>query len=276
MMSTQQLLTETWKFPPGLLLSILLIGLVYGYFVQFQFTRQSLWFLGGLVLLLLTLASPLHFLGEGYLFSAHMAQHMLLLLVVPPLLLAGIPERVLGRYFTKKNILPPVLCWFVGVAVMWFWHVPAVFNATVQGTPGITVCGLAAGTFPAVLHGVQSGSLVVAGLLFSWPILSPLSAQRLPVLAGIGYLFSACVGCSVLGLGITFSSHQLYSAYLSTVDPTGTLHLVREQWGITPAVDQQIGGLLMWVPGCVIYVSAALFLLGRWFGEENYTVGMSE
>lgn len=275
-MSTKQLLTETWNFSPGLLLSILLIGALYGYLIEFKFTRQSNWFLGGLCLLLLTLASPLHFLGEGYLFSAHMAQHMLLLLVVPPLLLAGIPERVFGQYFTKKITVPPALCWLVGVVVMWFWHVPAVFNATMQTTSGIPVCGLAAGPLSTFLHGAQTSSLVVAGLLFSWPILSPLKSQRLSALAGIGYLFSACVGCSVLGLGITFSSHQLYGTYLSTVDPTGTLYLVREQWGISPAADQQIGGLLMWVPGCVIYVSAALFLLGRWFGEENYQVGMSD
>lgn len=269
-MSTEQLLTDTWDFSPGLLLGVLLMGVLYGYLLKFKFTRRSGWFFGGLLLLLLTLASPLHFLGEGYLFSAHMAQHMLLLLGVPPLLLAGIPERVFAKNFTKKITIPPALCWLTGVAVMWFWHIPAVFNATMPISSGIPLCGIDAGPLAAFLHGAQTSSLVVAGLLFSWPILSPLKSQRLPVLAGIGYLFSACVGCSLLGLAITFSSHQLYSAYLSPVDPTGTLYLVREQWGITPAADQQIGGLLMWISGCVIYVSAALFLLGRWFGEENF------
>jgi len=271
-MTTQQLLTETWYFPPGLLLSVLLIGLFYLYRTQFKFTRQSGWFLGGLVVMLLTLASPLHFLGEGYLFSAHMAQHMLLLLIVPPLLLAGIPERSIKA----KIKISPALCWLLGVAIMWIWHIPAVLNATLQSRSAIPLCGVGAHPWAAFLQGAQNISLIVAGLFFSWPILAPLPSQRLPHLSGIAYLFSACLGCSLLGLGITFSSQPLYRAYASSIDPTGAMYLIRHVWGITSQADQQIGGLLMWVPGCFIYVSAALFLLGRWFGEENYSVEMSE
>ncbi|MPR36259.1 cytochrome c oxidase assembly protein [Salmonirosea aquatica] len=275
-MNTEQLLTETWDFSPGLLLSIVSMGALYGYRINFRFTRQSVWFLAGLALLLLTLASPLHFLGEGYLFSAHMAQHMLLLLVVPPLLLAGIPAEIFGKNFKAKFKIPPALCWVLGVAIMWFWHIPTIFNATMPTNSGIPICGIDAGPFAGLLHGAQTGTLLVAGLFFCWPILSPLPSHRLPDLKGIAYLFLACIGCSLLGLGITFSSHQLYSAYGSPIDPTGAMHLVRQTWGITPAADQQIGGLLMWVPGCFIYVSAALFLLGRWFGEENYKIGLSD
>lgn len=275
-MTTQELLIEAWDFTPALLFGILLIGVLYLYWTKFKITPQSGWFFGGLILLLLTLASPLHFLGEGYLFSAHMGQHMLLLLVVPPLLLAGIPEKVFGKYFNINFQISPAICWLSGVAIMWFWHIPAVFNAIMQSSSGIPICGTAAGPFTAFLHGVQNFSLVVAGILFCWPILSPLKSQRLPNLSGMAYLFSACIGCSLLGLGITFSSNLLYSAYASPIDLTGAVHLVRQTWGITPQADQQIGGLLMWVPGCIIYVSAAMVLLGRWFGEENINVGISE
>ncbi len=268
-MTTQELLTETWKFSPSLLLSVLLFVGLYLYGARFKITPQSGWFFGGLILLLITLASPLHFLGEGYLFSAHMAQHMLLLLVVPPLLLAGIPEKVFSKYFKINFQIPPAFCWLSGVAIMWFWHIPAVFDATMQNASGIPLCGIAAGPFAAFLHGAQSISLIAAGMLFSWPILSPLKIQRLANLSGMAYLFSACIGCSLLGLGITFSSTLLYSAYALPIDLTGTVHLVRQTWGITPQADQQIGGLLMWVPGCIIYVSAAMVLLGRWFGEEK-------
>ena len=271
-MTTQELLTETWTFSPLLLFGILLMAGLYLYWSKFKITPQSGWFFGGIILLFVTLSSPLHFLSEGYLFSAHMAQHMLLLLVVPPLLLAGIPKSFLSRYFKKDFRLSPALCWLSGVAIMWFWHIPAVFNATMQTSAGIPICGIAAGPFAAFLHGAQNISLIVVGMLFSWPILSPLKSQRLPNLSGMAYLFSACLGCSLLGLGITFSSTLLYSAYGSPIDLTGAAHLVRQTWGISPQADQQIGGLLMWVPGCIIYVSAAMFLLGRWFGEEKDNV----
>ncbi len=268
-MTTRQLLTETWQWSPSLLIGTLLLVGGYLYFSRFTVSRQSTYFFAGIVLMVLTLASPLTFLGERYLFSAHMVQHMILLLIVPPLLLAGIPERVFRSFLTKSKStywLSPALCWLLGVAIMWFWHVPGIYTTTLQDS-GIPVCGLVTGPYGAFLHGIQNASLLFAGLLFAWPILSPVKAQRLPALPGMAYLFTACVGCSLLGLSITFSSSLLYPTYASTIDLTGAMHLVRRQWGISPASDQQIGGLMMWVPGCFIYVSAALFLLNRWFEE---------
>ena len=268
-MTTQQLLTTTWDWTPGLLLSTALLVIAYLLLVH-RLTRQSLLFFAGVLLLVLTLASPLSLLGQQYLFSAHMAQHMIILLIVPPLLLAGIPARVFQGFFRGQLNwrLSPLLAWLLGVGIMWFWHAPGVFNATVSQS-GIAVCGIGTTTLTASLHDLQNASLLVAGLLFIWPIFSPLPEQRLPALSGMAYLFTACVGCSLLGLSITFSSTLLYTNYASTIDLTGAGYLIRQQWGLTPEADQQIGGLLMWVPGCFLYVTAALYLLTRWFDEEE-------
>jgi cytochrome c oxidase assembly factor CtaG len=74
--------------------------------------------------------------------------------------------------------------------------------------------------------------------------------------------------CSVLGIIITFSPVTVCSIYtMQPSDPLGMLRTIRSDWGITPDRDQQIGGLLMWVPMCLIYLSAIFAQIGRWFAE---------
>jgi cytochrome c oxidase assembly factor CtaG len=85
------------------------------------------------------------------------------------------------------------------------------------------------------------------------------------------YLFSACVACSILGILITFSPVSVCSIYAHpSSDRFGVLNLVQSNWGITPDKDQQIGGLLMWVPMCLVYLAAIIAQLARWF---THTVG---
>ena len=67
---------------------------------------------------------------------------------------------------------------------------------------------------------------------------------------------------------ITFAPRLLYPAYAQPVDAYGILPVIRERWGISPAMDQQIGGLLMWVPGCLVYLTAIMAMFARWYGEE--------
>jgi len=114
------------------------------------------------------------------------------------------------------------------------------------------------------------------GFAFWWPMMGPRNGHRLPPLTGIVYLFSACLGCTILGIILTFTPVEVCSVYLHPVDRLGILPLVQEQWGLTPAKDQQVGGLLMWVPACMIYFCAILGLLARWYnetGEEAGTAG---
>lgn len=92
------------------------------------------------------------------------------------------------------------------------------------------------------------------GILFWWPVNTPLPEMRLRPLISITYLFSACVAYTILGIVITFSSVGLYSAYMHPNDALGILSIIRGGWGISPRVDQQIGGLLMWVPCCIFEI----------------------
>ena len=135
---------------------------------------------------------------------------------------------------------------------MWFWHVPALCNA--------------ATTHPA-LGAVQTVSLVGLGLLFWLPILGRSRPNPLPPLGGVLYLFTACVGCTLLGILLTFAPVSVCPVYLHPADKLGILPLVRDGWGMTPALDQQIGGLLMWVPACSIYLCGIIGLLARWYSS---------
>jgi cytochrome c oxidase assembly factor CtaG len=136
---------------------------------------------------------------------------------------------------------------------MWLWHAPALCNA--------------ATTLKAVSV-IQTISLLLLGSIFWWQVLGPREADRLSPLAGIVYLFTACTACSILGIILTFAPVSMCSAYQQPVDRLGILDAIRGQWGLTSERDQQIGGLLMWVPMCLIYVTAILAQLARWQTES--------
>jgi cytochrome c oxidase assembly factor CtaG len=105
------------------------------------------------------------------------------------------------------------------------------------------------------------------GSVFWWQVLAPRDAERLSPGAGIAYLFTACTACSILGIILTFAPVAICSVYQQPVDRLGLLGTIRGDWGLTSDKDQQIGGLLMWVPMCLIYLSAILAQLARWHAE---------
>ncbi len=259
-MTTQQFFSSAWSWNPWVLASCAAILAAYGLHTRFRFHRRAGWMLAGTLLLFLTLASPIDALADGYLFSAHMLQHLLLLLIVPALLLLGLPPtpvpdgmqagRWKGVYWILRH---PLATWLSGVGGMWFWHIPALCNAAVSNS---------------WIHRLQYISLLAMGIAFWWPILGPWQKQRLPPPAGILYLFSACLGCTVLGIIITFAPVTVCSIYMHPQDRLGILPLIRNQWGLTPAKDQQLGGLLMWVPACLIYLTGIFGLLARWYGRD--------
>lgn len=245
-MTTHQFLTTAWKWNPTLLLLCALA--LAAYFLAFGLRGRPAYFGGALITLLIALVSPLGELADGYLFSAHMTQHILLVLIVPALLLLSLP----GSFYLPRSLAPfthPLVGWFAGVGAMWLWHAPALCNA--------------ATTLKAVSI-IQTLSLVLMGSLFWWQVLAPRDAERLSPVAGIAYLFTACVACSVLGIILTFAPVSICPAYQQPVDRLGILDMIRGQWGLTSERDQQIGGLLMWVPMCLIYLAAILAQLARW------------
>lgn len=262
-MNIWQVLGSTWNLEPWVIISAIAILLGYGLGTGFKLTKLSALFISGIALYVLALVSPLDYLGRTYLFSAHMIQHILLLLVVPLLLLLGIPKNLAERGLSIKPIGAlmrvlgnPIVAWFLGVGAMWVWHMPSLHDSVLASDR---------------LYIAQQVSFVLIGMIFWWPVFAPVESRRLSPLVSTMYLASACLGCTILGMLITFAGAGLYGAYLNPVDTIGILPLLRGELCLTPGVDQQIGGLTMWVPGCLIYLAASMITIARWYGApEDY------
>jgi putative membrane protein len=247
-MTTYQFFTTAWTWN-SIVLALSALACV-GYFLAFGRRSRPLYFAAALVVFLFALISPFSALANGYLFSAHMLQHILLVLIVPALLLLSLPRS----FSLRSPVTHPVIGWIAGVGAMWLWHAPALCNA--------------AATSRAVSV-IQTTSLLSMGSLFWWQLLAPREEQRLSPPAGIIYLFTACTACSVLGIILTFAPVSICKVYEHPVDGLGILSTIRGDWGLTSDRDQQIGGLLMWVPMCAIYAAAILAQMARWHSSPQ-------
>lgn len=209
--------------------------------------------------LVVALTSPLHDLGES-LFFVHMLQHSIVLLVATPLLVLGRPgttlswglpgglRRGVARCLRWGPLLAvgrwlraPAVAWLVHAAVLWVWHAPVLYEATLSSD---------------AVHAAQHTSFTIGGWLF-WSGVLP--AHRGRALGGLGifYVFTTAVHASLLAALLTFAPVPLYPAYAGRGVP----------WGISLLEDQQIGGLVMWVPGGIIYLVAGLLLFARWLEQ---------
>ncbi len=250
-----------WDWEPSVVIGCAALAAAYLAVARPRTPLQTGSFLFATVLLLLDLVSPIDTLGDTYLFSAHALQHFLLALVIPPLWLIGTPPRwaesVLRRPLIRRierALACPPLAWSLGVGAMLAWHIPVFFNAALSND---------------ALHVFQHLTLLVTGAIFWWPVLAPLESHRISPLPAIVYLFSACTACSLLGAVLTFLPPGAYPAYLDPVDRLGLLRQIRTGWGLDPRTDQQLGGLLMWVPGCLVYLTAILARVARWYATPE-------
>ena len=256
-------LWTAWRFEPGVVILLLVSMVLYARGVQKSRAitlGQKLCFWTASATLVLALISPLHPLGE-VLFSAHMGQHEILMLISAPLLVVsrplvafvwGLPfeaRRVAGRWskagwFQRiwKTITAPVSAWCIHAIALWTWHIPALFDATVTNE---------------WVHTAQHLSFFLSALLFWWSLFYP--QRQSSYGAGVLYVFTTAVHTSILGALLTFAGTPWYPAYGAT--PIA--------WGLTPLEDQQIGGLIMWVPAGVVYLAAALYLFARWLRESD-------
>ncbi len=260
-MTTVRLLALSWSPDPSVLGGTLALGAAYLAWLRGRPGARAVPFAAGLLVLVLALTSPLHTLGELYLFSAHMAQHLLLLLVVPPLLLWGLPPAATARLLRRpalerleSTLGRPALAFTVATAALWAWHLPALYDRAL------------------LHHGLHVGEhlvFLVTATMFWWPLLQPRPAHRLAAGPAMGYLAGALVSGSLLGILLTFAPAGTYPFYLHPPDPFGALTLIRDGWGLTPAVDQQLGGILMWVPGGAVYIAGILVLFGRWMSGAD-------
>jgi putative membrane protein len=223
--------------------------------------RESLLFAGGWLALFVALVSPLDPMG-GALFSAHMTQHEVLMLFAAPLLVLGrplapfmlaLPVRMRRRLAGAgrvgwvrgawRALTNPFAAWLIHAAVLWLWHAPSLFQATLDSE---------------AVHAAQHLSFLVSALLFCEALIHG-AEGRMGYGAAVVYVFTTAVHTSVLGALLTFSSTLWYPAYEATA----------AAWGLTPLEDQQLGGLIMWVPAGLVYVAAGLWLLALWLGEAE-------
>lgn len=260
-----------WTFEPATVSALALSATLYGVGLRRLWRaagidrgirRAEAWsFAVGWLLLALSLVSPLHALG-GVLFSAHMTQHELLMTVAAPLLVLGRPlvpfiwalspawRRRTGRWSESapvatvwRGLTHPLMAFVVHGAAVWVWHAPSLYDASVTSE---------------VVHTAQHVSFFATALLFWWVALRG-RAARGGIPASIAMLFGTTLHTGALGALLTLSSTLAYSAYAATTGP----------WGLTPIEDQQLGGLIMWVPGGVAYVLAALVLMARLLGDSE-------
>jgi len=261
-MTSWRLLTTAWDFEPSILGGGAALLAAYALLARPALTARGALYACGVLVLLLALISPIDTLGDGYLFSAHMLQHLLLVLVVPPLLLLGIPAPAYRALLAwgparraERALGHPLLAGLLGPATLWVWHAPPLYDAALA-SQGV--------------HILQHLTFLVTSTIFWWPVLAPVEAsRRLHPLGSIVYLMTALVDNSVLGIIITFAPVGLYPAYLHPLDRLGALPLLRGGWGLNPATDQQLGGVLMWVMGGPVYLLAGLGILVRWFNAPE-------
>jgi putative membrane protein len=262
-------LLRAWSLEPSVLLGLALLGCWYACQAlearHFAPAPRPALFAAGLAVLLVALASPLDRLADRYLFSAHMTQHLLLAEAAPPLLLLGLSPTMAWRLLRRRvlaraerllagNALVSLVLY---VGALTVWHVPTLYEATLVNTP---------------LHVAEHLTYLGAGIVFWWPVTHPgLASAAMTPPARILYLFAACLPNTALGAVLTFAPIPLYSIYANTADPLGPdglFSLTRGAWGLSPLVDQQLGGLLMWVPGAVVYVAGVAGTFGRWYAAS--------
>jgi putative membrane protein len=257
--------TPGWTLDPWIIipLALVLIAFLVG---RQRLSRRSKaaragggWFLAGWLVLTIALVSPLHEGGERS-FTVHMVEHELIMLVatlmmsvtaVGGMLAWGLPDRLRqalgGRWKTPfsalwRRLTEPITATIVQALALWAWHAPALFDRALQ-SPG--------------WHAAQHLSFIIASLAF-WRAM--LDIRRGGELLGAVCLFVTSLVEGALGALMALSSSAWYARY-AAMGLTGI--------GLDPVTDQQLAGLLMWIPGGLVHGAAALALLHRWLSKSG-------
>jgi putative membrane protein len=212
------------------------------------------------LLLVAALVAPLHWLG-GRLFTAHMIEHEIIMALAAPLLVVARPIGAIlwalpaswrrsGRLAQApafaalwSRLADPLVATIVHAIALWSWHVPALFDAALASER---------------LHWLQHLSFFVTALLFWWSLLRGRARER-GYGAAVLYLFATSLHSGFLGILLALARQPLYPAQTRT----------SPEWGLTPLEDQQLAGLIMWVPAGLVYAAAALALAGVWIARSG-------
>jgi putative membrane protein len=244
---------QHWDLHPSVMIGLALLGGLYVYWGGLQAPRRRIAsFAAALAVLGLALNGPLHNLSDSYLFSAHMVQHLVLTLVFPPLLLYGVPASVIRPLLRRRLVFRfarwatrPLIAGALFSVPITLWHFPQFYQAALEHH---------------ALHVVQHLVFISTAVIMWWPVLSPSpELPRASYVTQLLYLFALGLPMSVAGALITLADRVLYPFYVSAP----------RVWDLTPAVDQQLGGLLMWVVGTIYLWVAATVVWFRWAAREE-------
>lgn len=250
---------ENWSIHPSIPLGLGLIGLAYALAVGPLRRRlapatpadpvQAATFGAGLLILFLALTGPIHDLSDSYLFSAHMVQHLIITLVAPPLLLAGVPawlaRRILGPppvYRIVRFLSRAPVAFVIFNLVLAVWHLPRLYNSTLVLLD---------------VHILEHLLFMGTAFIMWMPVLSPLPELRLRPPVQVLYLILLTFPMKGIGALLTMADDILYPAYA----------LAPRAFGIDAFSDQRLGGLLMWLPAGFILWGGATIVFLRWWME---------
>jgi putative membrane protein len=252
-----------WNLDPALLLGLALAVLAYragrarGPRREVDAFRARC-FAGALATIAVALVSPLDAASEA-LASAHMIQHVLLLLVAAPLLALSAPSGALlrgsppalrraaarwrGRLgLTRANLRPlrhPATAWLLHAGTLWFWHAAVPYDAALRSQP---------------LHVLEHATFLGTAWLFWRVVIGARNPERVPNGLGVLLVFTMAMQSVFLSVLLTFARTPWYAGYAATTAP----------WGLAPLADQQLAGVIMWVPAGGVYLAAALALMVAW------------
>lgn len=261
---------EAWEFEPAVVAGLFFVGALHACGLRLLRAArgtprahriEARYFVAGWSAVALALVSPLHAMG-GEIFAVHMTQHEVLLVIGAPLLVLGRPGRVLAwaiprpilRHWVQMQKHPgvqrllapaarPSFAALSHAVALWSWHVPAWFEAT-QTSP--------------LAHAAQHACFLGTAFWF-WQSVLFGPRREAGFGLGVGYLFLTALHSGALGALLTLAERNWYPAYAATAKARGLI----------PLEDQQLGGLIMWVPGGLVYVAAALVLFARWLSRTG-------
>lgn len=260
-----------WSFDPPIVVGLAVVTLLYARGVARLWrggrgrgvsVQQAGCFAGAILATAIALISPIDRLGET-LFAAHMVQHLILMLVAAPLFAVSRPMLptvlALGRHFqgwsrkiersafgvgVARTLKSPAVVFVLSTIALWAWHLPGPYQAAL-GNPW--------------LHALEHASFITTSMLFWWLVLTPAGREIIDRGAAIFFVFVSGMPAAALGALLTFASMKLYPVHEAGV----------RLWHTTLLHDQQMAGLIMWIPAGVVYLGTAAILFLRWLAAEE-------
>jgi putative membrane protein len=260
-----------WTWEPFTIALLLVSAAAYAVGVRKVWTRagrgrgirvwQAAAFALGLLSIAVALISPVAWLS-GILFSVHMTQHEILMLISAPLLAFGHPllaflwavprstREVWGRWSRQpltavmwRGLTAPLVVFLLHAAALWIWHIPRLYEAALRNE---------------AVHALEHVSFLVTAALFWWGMIQG-RYGRIGYGVAVLYVFLTAVHSSLLGALLTIAPGVWYATYASAA----------AAWQVDALQDQQLAGLLMWVPSGVIFIVLGLALFAAWLGESD-------